>query len=401
MLSEASCAADRAVSTAVALNRGDDPVDLTAMAPAITGVSSRNDARLATRWRPPAIALANFRSPGAPAEPFRRRSRHYDCMKLNAIPLLLPVLMVMMVGCDGGNQPLASPTTSTTAMFTPAPPTATAIPTQVPAQALSVDNASVPRLPIVFASDIIPSYDRGDWAGWIDADRDCQNSRHEVLIEESIRPVTFTDARECSVLRGHWLAPYKGISITAASELDIDHMVPLANAHKSGGWAWDYERKKRYANNLSYEGHLVAVTASANRSKGAKGPEGWRPPDKNYWCQYAIDWISIKATWGLTATPQEWNALIEMLGTCAYDVTISAEAVPDYQRPLVTQDRPTPKANEVLRYDPFGSDRNCSDFDRWQEAQAFFEAAGGPNKDSHRLDGDNDGIACESLPGAP
>jgi hypothetical protein len=43
-------------------------------------------------------------------------------------------------------------------------------------------------------------------------------------------------------------------------------------------------------------------------------------------------------------------------------------------------------------------DRNCADFATQQEAQSFFENAGGPNEDPHRLDGDGDGIACETLP---
>ena len=41
---------------------------------------------------------------------------------------------------------------------------------------------------------------------------------------------------------------------------------------------------------------------------------------------------------------------------------------------------------------------NCSDFDTQQEAQAQFEADGGPEEDPHNLDSDGDGIACESLP---
>ena len=49
-------------------------------------------------------------------------------------------------------------------------------------------------------------------------------------------------------------------------------------------------------------------------------------------------------------------------------------------------------------YDPFGPDRDCGDFATHQEAQAFYEAAGGPADDRHRLDGDGDGVACESLP---
>ncbi|MYL35551.1 thermonuclease family protein [Pontibacillus yanchengensis] len=49
-------------------------------------------------------------------------------------------------------------------------------------------------------------------------------------------------------------------------------------------------------------------------------------------------------------------------------------------------------------YDPSGDDRNCGDFDTQEEAQSFFEAAGGPDSDPHRLDGDGNGVACESLP---
>lgn len=59
------------------------------------------------------------------------------------------------------------------------------------------------------------------------------------------------------------------------------------------------------------------------------------------------------------------------------------------------------RTGRTLRYDPLGPDRDCGDFRTWAEAQDFYEAAGGPERDPHRLDGDGNGIACESLPGAP
>ena len=62
--------------------------------------------------------------------------------------------------------------------------------------------------------------------------------------------------------------------------------------------------------------HLIAVTAGANRSKGDKGPENWKPPDETYWCQYAIDWTEIKERWDLTMTEPETQAVVEMLHTC-------------------------------------------------------------------------------------
>jgi len=63
--------------------------------------------------------------------------------------------------------------------------------------------------------------------------------------------------------------------------------------------------------------------------------------------------------------------------------------------------QPTPTSTPVSVFDPLGEDRNCGDFADWSSANAFFITAGGPQEDPHQLDGDNDGTACESLPGAP
>lgn len=162
----------------------------------------------------------------------------------------------------------------------------------------------------------LPNYDRDDWRHWIDADGDCQDTRQEVLIEESLEPVVFETPQQCRVLSGRWIDLYTGIEVTDPRQLDIDHLVALGNAHISGGWAWDLAKKRDYANYLKDADHLIAVTASANRSKSDKSPQDWRPPNPDYWCEYAADWIRVKRTWELSATPAEWNALQTMLATC-------------------------------------------------------------------------------------
>ena len=166
------------------------------------------------------------------------------------------------------------------------------------------------------AAVTIPKYSRRQWRHWVDEDRDCQKTRDEVLIAESLKPVTFKTEKRCKVETGFWICPYTGKTFTNPRKLDVDHMVPLGNAHASGGWRWDRATKRRYANHLGASEHLIAVSASANRAKGARGPDAWKPPSLAYWCQYAIDWKSIKYEWGLRMTPAEEAAVETMLKTC-------------------------------------------------------------------------------------
>ena len=171
-------------------------------------------------------------------------------------------------------------------------------------------------LEVAEVSNDLPAYSRDDWRHWTDEDGDCQDTRNEVLQAESLADVTYRSDQRCRVATGQWRAPYSDTLVTVPSDLDVDHMVPLANAHRSGAWKWSPERKRQYANYLGDPNHLIAVTARANRSKSDKGPEEWKPPELSYWCRYAVDWVTIKYSWDLTATAVEFAALEEMLATC-------------------------------------------------------------------------------------
>ena len=161
-----------------------------------------------------------------------------------------------------------------------------------------------------------PAYVRNDWGRWFDADKDCQDTRQEVLIAESVVPVTFKDGKTCIVESGEWLDPYTNETFTDPSALDIDHMVALHDAHDSGGFAWETEKKRLYFNNLDDPKHLIAVSASANRSKGDRGPDEWLPPNPAFRCQYIKDWSSVKSNWELTMAETESAMVGYMLRVC-------------------------------------------------------------------------------------
>lgn len=156
-------------------------------------------------------------------------------------------------------------------------------------------------------------YDRKDWPHWIDIDHDCQDTRAEILILYSTLSVTFTSASPCQVAGGSWFDPYTGNIYTNPSDLDVDHIVPLAHAHRTGGAGWSLEQKTEFANDVA---NLLPVNDSANRSKSDKTPDKWRPPRREYWCQYAKAWQFVTNKYQLEVSSSEAQALNEMLATC-------------------------------------------------------------------------------------
>ena len=242
------------------------------------------------------------------------------------------------------------------------------------------------------------SYDRDDWgSGWSDADGDCMSARHEVLKAESVDPAVISWSG-CTVTGGRWYGAFTGAWVTNPSSLDIDHFVPLANAHDSGGWAWSSATKRDYYNDLSDATHLIAVTASANRSKGSRGPESWKPSDSSYWCVYAHTWANIKIRWELTVTSAELSALTSMLNTC--DSQPAATWTPPVA-PATTSSTTTSSSTTTTGLANPGNTKNCSDFSTYAEAKEWFDTYFAHYGDVARLDNDNDGEPCESLPGGP
>jgi len=328
-------------------------------------------------------------------------------------PAVAVAVLLVASACSGAADTTA-PATTAVVSNAAIPPTTTEVPASTvvsTTSAVSTTIASPATAAVAITGDWIADllvdlqisdptpqadYDREDWgSGWSDDDSDCINTRHEVLALESLVQVEMNPSG-CKVIAGRWFAAFTGSYVDDPSSLDIDHFVPLANAHASGGWAWSSEEKRGYYNDLSDPQHLIAVTASANRSKGSRGPDEWKPPHRDYWCQYAYSWAEIKVRWGLTVTKSEMNALATMMDGC--DGRPGTTALPKPVA-IVTTAAPTTISSDAP-VNP-GNSKNCSDFSTYPAAKAWFDTYFPYYGDVARLDGDNDGKPCESLPGIP
>lgn len=164
-------------------------------------------------------------------------------------------------------------------------------------------------------------YHRSLYGGWLDIDNDCQNTRHEILIAESLVDVSL-DESGCYVIGGQWHDPYLDTLITDPSSIDIDHFIPLAEAHQSGSAKWNKNVRYSFGNDLSENGELIPVFASVNRSKGSRDPANWLPPNSRYHCEYIERWVSLKDTWRLTMDYTEQKTINEIRGNCTLETEV-------------------------------------------------------------------------------
>lgn len=151
-------------------------------------------------------------------------------------------------------------------------------------------------------------YDRSTWPHWDDFDRDCFDTRQEILLAESLVPATYDD---CRVTGGVWVDLYGGGVITNPSLLDVDHVVPLHWAHEHGAESWSETLKRLFANDPE---NLIAVGRSANRSKGSRGPAEYLPD--LYRCEYVRRWRLLLGKYQLVPTLADASALLSTGARC-------------------------------------------------------------------------------------
>ncbi|OSP40021.1 hypothetical protein B7767_28540 [Streptomyces sp. 13-12-16] len=154
-------------------------------------------------------------------------------------------------------------------------------------------------------------YDRDLFPHWITQSGTC-NTRETVLKRDGSGVVTDSS---CAATSGSWYSPYDGATWSAASDVDIDHLVPLAEAWDSGAGSWTTSRRQSFANDLTRP-QLLAVTDNVNQSKGDQDPATWMPSRSAYRCTYVRAWVQVKYHYDLSVDSAEKSALQNHLASC-------------------------------------------------------------------------------------
>lgn len=154
-------------------------------------------------------------------------------------------------------------------------------------------------------------YSREMFPHWITQSGAC-NTREVVLKRDG---TNVQQDSACAAVSGSWYSQYDGATWTAASDIDIDHMIPLAEAWRSGASSWSTSQRQSFANDLTRP-QLIAVTDNVNQSKSDQDPGTWLPPRTAYRCTYARAWVHVKHYYGLSVDSTEKSALQSVLNAC-------------------------------------------------------------------------------------
>jgi uncharacterized protein DUF1524 len=186
------------------------------------------------------------------------------------------------------------------------PTASAALPTPVSAATARTYLAS-----LTVAAENRTGYSRDLFPTWITISGTC-NTREYILKRDGTDVVTDSS---CAAVSGSWYSPYDGATWTAASDLDIDHLVPLAEAWDSGASKWTTAQRQAFANDITRP-QLLAVTDNVNQSKGDQDPATWMPSRTAYRCTYVRAWVQVKYYYDLSVDSAEKSALQNYLANC-------------------------------------------------------------------------------------
>lgn len=309
-------------------------------------------------------------------------------MNMKKLALIIPALL-LLAGC-AVTPDVSIPDTSPTAVESPTNTTPAETPEASNEPAAQGSAADLLNALTVAEESNQGSYERDLFNHWTSNNSTGCDTRFAVLVEESLVPATTSG---CKVTGGQWLSEYDGVKVTVPGDLDIDHMVPLNEAWRSGAYAWDSNTREAFANDLDYADSLIAVTAGSNRSKSDQDPSDWMPDTDG--CTYVTKWVNVKHRWNLTVDADEKDAILRVLSFCDDTGSTPAPEAPVTDAPdspVVEEAPATPEA-------PAATDSATDpQFPSCAKATAAgygpYTKGQNPEYDWYR-DGDGDGTVCE------
>lgn len=146
------------------------------------------------------------------------------------------------------------------------------------------------------------------------------DTRDDILDRDLVEK-TYVSIKRCpdAVATGTLRDPYTNATIAfqrgakVGAAVQIDHIVPLAYAWDMGAFGWASSQRLRFANDPA---NLLAVAGKANGDKGDSPPASWMPPNKGFWCQYAMQFIAVLRGYALPVDQPSAETLRKAAGTC-------------------------------------------------------------------------------------
>lgn len=158
------------------------------------------------------------------------------------------------------------------------------------------------------------TYDRkafgNGWQKW----RAC-NTRARILQ----RDMTNFTTDGCKVVRGELNDLYTGKhfafsnSTEISRNVQIDHVVALGNAWRTGAKYLNVQQRAKLANDTL---ELLAVSAKSNIQKSDSDASSWLPRNLKFRCSYIARQIAVKFKYHLWVTPQEKSIMQKVLQHC-------------------------------------------------------------------------------------
>jgi len=112
--------------------------------------------------------------------------------------------------------------------------------------------------------------------------------------------------------QGGLFSPYDMTCFQSRSQSDVEHIVALAEAHRSGMCSRSKSEKSRFASDLL---NLTLATPALNRDqKIAKDASQWLPSANTCW--FAARIVAVKKNYRLTVDKAEKRALKRTLSSC-------------------------------------------------------------------------------------